>query len=347
MLTLITPTGARPQAFAICEILMRRQSYAGAVHWIVIDDGPEPTPLSKLKSGWTREIVRPLPFWALGQNTQGRNLLAGIDAAEMHSGDALRLVVIEDDDYYHPAWLETIAGELDRAELVGEVPARYYNVKWCRYDTLRNDEHASLRCSAMRGGALATFRNVLATPHIYYDIRLWLAHDDKKTFSSRLTVGMKGLPGREGIALGHREIHGRFDPNWRMLHQWLGDDAALYEGYYERGRDMKARTMICLKPFRYATRKLATGDRFEVGNKKEAAVLRAIRKADFAPDGEVQAKMKKERAAPKPVQVPWVEPVPEPKQSPMAEPPAQPGFVAPNTFEDEMTPADEHFRSAY
>ena len=41
--TLITPTGDRPQCFRLCEHWMRRQTYDGTVQWIVVDDGHSPT----------------------------------------------------------------------------------------------------------------------------------------------------------------------------------------------------------------------------------------------------------------------------------------------------------------
>ena len=40
-ITLITPTCNRPEAFALCEYWMSRQTYSGEIQWIVVDDGTE------------------------------------------------------------------------------------------------------------------------------------------------------------------------------------------------------------------------------------------------------------------------------------------------------------------
>ena len=134
MLTLLTATGARPAAWALCERWMARQDYAGPIRWIIVDDGPEPQPVTFQRKGWQLVLVRPSPHWAPGQNTQARNLLKGLAAV----GPDERLVIIEDDDWYAPDWLTTVAAELEHAELVGEHRARYYNVEQRRGRQLAN-----------------------------------------------------------------------------------------------------------------------------------------------------------------------------------------------------------------
>src|SRR5690606_8566975 len=78
LFTLLSATGARPEAWAICERLMARQDYAGPVRWVIVDDGPEPQPVTFQRDGWVLEVVRPEPYWQPGQNTQARNLAAGL-----------------------------------------------------------------------------------------------------------------------------------------------------------------------------------------------------------------------------------------------------------------------------
>ena len=63
MLHLLTATGARPQAWAICERLMAAQDYAGPVTWIIVDDGPEPQPVTFERAGWRLVVIRPAPLW--------------------------------------------------------------------------------------------------------------------------------------------------------------------------------------------------------------------------------------------------------------------------------------------
>jgi len=127
MLTLLTTTGSRPKAWEICQKLMARQTYKGQVRWIVVDDGEKEQEIDfKPTNGiWHMEIYRPEPLWQPGQNTQARNLLTGLAVIKNEEN----LVIIEDDDFYATDWLETVEQQLQKAELVGECHARYYNVK--------------------------------------------------------------------------------------------------------------------------------------------------------------------------------------------------------------------------
>lgn len=224
MLTLLTATGARPAAWAICERLMARQDYAGTVRWVIVDDGPEPQPVTFQRAGWHLLVIRPNPVWQRGQNTQARNLLAGL--AAIGAGD--RVVVIEDDDWVAPDWLTHVAGQLDRAELVGERRSRYYNIATRRGREMGNTAHASLCATALRGRALDTFRQVLRTKRTGIDMHLWRRHPSRHLFDGHRVVGIKGLPGRGGVGVGHRSDFGTPDPTGALLREWIGEDARLY-----------------------------------------------------------------------------------------------------------------------
>lgn len=226
MLTLLTATGARDVAWSICEKLMDRQNYAGDVRWVIVDDGVDPQPITFSRERWSLEVVRPSPFWKPGENTQARNLLAGLAVI---SNDE-RLVVIEDDDYYSMDWLSVVDVELDRAELVGEVEARYYNLPMRRAQQLKNTQHASLCSTAMRGGAIASFRSACLAGQRFIDMDLWRSHPSKHLFGGHRVVGMKGLPGRGGIGMGHdADFRGVNDSaNDGTLRDWVGSGYSLY-----------------------------------------------------------------------------------------------------------------------
>lgn len=226
MLTLLTATGMRHQSWALCEKFMQRQTYAGPVRWVVVDDGQEPQPIGFEKQGWTLEVIRPEPFWLPGDNTQARNLLAGMDVI----GSDERVVFVEDDDWYSPNWLQVVDAMLARAELVGEGFARYYNVQLRKYRTHKNAQHASLCSSAIRGKALETFRKVCLPGVQFIDISLWQSHPDKHVFAGTDVVGIKGLPGRGGIGMGHKgNFLGDIDYTGDVLKSWVGADADLYQ----------------------------------------------------------------------------------------------------------------------
>lgn len=225
-LTLLTTTGERPLAWSLCQRWMRNQDYKGPVHWLIVDDGVIPQDLDPLPDNWTREIIRPQPYWQPGDNTQTRNLLAGL--ARHGTGP---LVIIEDDDWYGPRWLSLCAAALQSAQLVGMAPAQYYQVAargyWPRY----NRRHASLCATALCGPAVAVMRAICARQVSLVDIDLWKRFKGPKRFLNvRQMCGIKGLPGRPGITNAHRSISYIPDPDGAKLREWVGEAAArIYE----------------------------------------------------------------------------------------------------------------------
>jgi len=74
-----------------------------------------------------------------------------------------------------------------------------------------------------------------------------LAPDDH-----RHSVGLKGLPGRPGIAEDH-DGKGDWDSSGRLLREWIGEDAEQYvQFYFYRGPPMKPeqQTYLVLRPFK-------------------------------------------------------------------------------------------------
>lgn len=226
MLTLLTATGCRPEAWRLCERMMDAQDFDGPVHWIVVDDGQVRQPVTFCRDGWSLEIVRPPHRWKPGLNTQAANLAAGLDCI---AADA-RVVVIEDDDAYSPGYLSDVSAWLDRADLVGEGWARYYHVGRRVWRDCGNDKHASLCSTAVKGPALIALREAVERNDKFIDISLWRGFGGSKALHrTRHVIGIKGLPGRGGIGAGHR-MQGRRDPHGHLLRQWLGEMAESYLG---------------------------------------------------------------------------------------------------------------------
>lgn len=226
MHVLLTATGNRPAAWAVCERLMMRQDFAHPIHWVVVDDGHDPQPITALREGWTISVVRRRPFWREGQNTQAQNLLAGLSIVSPTD----KIAIIEDDDWYATDWLSVVFAELESAELVGECEARYYNIATRKGRQLLNKTHASLCSTALRGRAIESLKTACARSPKFIDLELWRAHKDRRVFRGHRVVGVKGLPGRAGIGMGHSgHFHGNHDPNGELLKSWIGEDADLYE----------------------------------------------------------------------------------------------------------------------
>ena len=226
MLTLLTATGCRPEAFAITEKLALNQTFAGDVHWIIVDDGEVAQPITFSVPNWTLTVIRPEPFWKKGENTQARNLLAGLEVVP----DDARLVIWEDDDYMAPSYLSWVNNRLDKADLVGESHARYYNLPTRRARELNNTQHASLCSTGMKGDAIKLFREVCVPGVQFIDINLWRGFGGSKILErGNRVVGMKGLPGRGGIGMGHKsDFAGKRDPNFAILRSWIGSDVKYY-----------------------------------------------------------------------------------------------------------------------
>lgn len=222
MLQVITPTGDRPEAWSLCQRYMQRQTYSGPVVWHVTDDGHVPMEVSFRRDGYTLHMHRLPP---MAGNTQARNLLFLLGQIDPR----YPVVCFEDDDWYAADWLEVCAMYLERASLVGETRARYYNVEHRIGRQLNNVAHSSLCSTAMRGAAIVAFKRACQTYKKFIDIELWRGHRDALLFDGHRVVGIKGMPGRGGIGMGHKAgFNGQRDPNMLLLREWIGPDADWY-----------------------------------------------------------------------------------------------------------------------
>lgn len=219
----LTPTGGRQQGLSLLGEYVNAQTYQDDATWIIVDDC-EPVSFMP-QSRFSVLFVDPPWRWKLGQNTQGKSLLEGLKHVP---GDA-KLLILEDDDCYLTDYVQTMVDALDDADLVGERVSRYYNVKARRYREMTgHGEHASLMCTAMKGAAIEEFKKVCGHGH-RIDITLWRNFKgSKKLLESRNAIGIKGLPGRAGIGVGHRPNFGNQDNDDRILKEWAGDYAGNY-----------------------------------------------------------------------------------------------------------------------
>lgn len=205
MLTLLTMTGARPEAWELCKLWMRQQDYRGAVRWIVVDDGPDPQSLAGTPQGWQVLGVRPDHVWQPGQNTQRQNILAGLE----HVSTADKLVIIEDDDWYHPRYLSTMATRLEQVDMAGEQDALYYHAQRGYGKRCGNTQHASLCQTGLKGAGIEALRDSAQVNRAFIDGIMWRGFTgEKHLWPTTLCIGIKGLPGRGGIGVGHRLSNG-------------------------------------------------------------------------------------------------------------------------------------------
>jgi hypothetical protein len=164
-----------------------------------------------------------------GPHTLTRNLRAGLQAAR---NDAI--IIIEDDDWYSPDYVQTVIDRLGTQPvmtLCGECPSRYYNVRTRCYRPLHNQSHASLCQTAFRLEMIPLILGLLREDGPWIDLLIWGALDGV-LYESELCVGIKGMPGRAGIGMGHHS-GGLPDPNLDVLREWIGDDALEYARWGE------------------------------------------------------------------------------------------------------------------
>jgi len=223
MIYLLTPTGGRAEGLALLGEYLDAQTYTGLAKWIVVEDVD---PASRIpQTRFETEVIRPAWRWQPGMNTQAKCLLAGLELVP----DGSTILILEDDDAYLPNYLQATVEAMHTADLVGEAPSRYYNVATSRWRVMGSRGHASLACTALRGPAVALLREVCKGGSRRIDMDLWQKfRGAKRLLDTQNTIGIKGLPGRAGIGVGHRSNFG--DPDTTgILRRWLGDYADNYE----------------------------------------------------------------------------------------------------------------------
>jgi hypothetical protein len=216
---------------------MKRQTYPGKVIWIIVDDCLPRTmdAIADERPNWTIIKVYPEPPWQPSQNTQGRNIAAGINTlfAKYNKEDIKGIFIIEDDDYYKPVYLERMAPRLNGFQATGEKNTIYYNVYYRTYFTNPNFGHSSLFQTAFSIEALPIFAGCINEKFI--DMIFWSRLTKVNLFNDgNLSVGIKGITGRFGIGAGHTRLRNMpQDNDWRILTQLIGvEDARLYMPYY-------------------------------------------------------------------------------------------------------------------
>lgn len=223
MITIITPTGDRPEAFELTRKWVASQTRQPD-QWIVVDDGKEPLP-DYLRIGI--DYIRREP-----KEKEGHTLVLNMKEAVKHiRGDMI--LIFEDDDWYGPAYVETMAHYLENYDLVGESYARYYHLPSMKCRRIGNAHHASFCQTGFTSKILPIFKACLEGDP-YIDARLWKTIDMNKYLivdtedTLKLHCSLKGLKGRKGIGSGHNQDSGYYhvDVGLQFLFKWVGEENA-------------------------------------------------------------------------------------------------------------------------
>lgn len=215
--TLITPTRNRPISFELLEGWVRRQTVQPN-QWIVVNDG-------KLPYRYTmgQDVIHRSP-----RSGEGHSLPENLLAAIPHThGDFI--FVIEDDDWYHPTYIEEHVKALEGGQdIVGCKPSRHYNLLTRRFRVFQFEGHCNLGSTAVSKHGLRELHKVCRDRADFrVDVNLW-PRVARKVIRENPTekvahVGLKGMPGEPGLGMGHRVNYGTRDmSDMPVLRQWIG-----------------------------------------------------------------------------------------------------------------------------
>ncbi len=233
--TIITPTGDRPETFALCCQYMIRQTVLPA-EWIIIDDGvlnkqhvpPFPT---ETKVTYLRRYRK--------QSDPVHTLPAQMIVAVQYV-NTNRILIVEDDDWYRPDYCERMMEMFDEhptAQLIGQGQAVYYHIPLRKCFQMVNADRASFCQTGFRSSLIPQVHKACQREDDpFIDMRLWKGTKDKFLLLNKppMCVGIKGMPGRICMrTIGHRGTHPGFkpDPDGSKLKSLIGNDVKLYEKF--------------------------------------------------------------------------------------------------------------------
>ncbi len=234
MITAITATGFRPEAFKLCCKYMNDQTVQEPVQWLIIDDSlgsGNPNETAETLKTLTNPRIKPELYpgprvWSLGINTQRGNLETAINYIK---GD--KIFIWEDDDRMHPSYLQVMSALLDLVDIVGESNSKYYYLQGPGGKEHFNFAHSSLCQTGFIKKQLPLFEEAVNSGELYIDIVLWAKARERNIprlliADRNLVVGIKGMPGRAHLGGLAKQKDYLIDPNLAKLKEWIGEEAA-------------------------------------------------------------------------------------------------------------------------
>jgi len=193
------------------------------------------------------------------------------------------IFVMEDDDYYAPNYIENMMHGLSMTEAVGMVRSKYFHVGLPGYKELHNTVHASLANTAISKWALPRLIKAVNSGDLYFDGVFWAEHLKAKRphifiGNSNLSIGIKGMTGREGITPSHRELRDYLiDPTLSKLKEWIGEDYKPYLEINQRIKDEKRKNVSSRK------KESSTSSSKEGSEKSSTSQEKEVKRVTLAP----------------------------------------------------------------
>jgi hypothetical protein len=149
------------------------------------------------------------------------------------------VLVMEDDDWYHPEYVQTVVDAFEpHLDMIGVAPSHYYHLPTKTHRCCANQHHASLAQTAFRTKISRQVIQTCKNKSPSVDLRLWNSNSgiprdlipNKASDGRLLHLGLKGMPGEPGIGMGHR-LQPKSDPHGKRLRDMLGVDAEDYDDF--------------------------------------------------------------------------------------------------------------------
>jgi hypothetical protein len=230
MLDIITPSGDRPLQFSLCWQWMAKQTFSGPVHWIIVDDSSEHYQTPKMPNNWVVSHIKKEKDKSIKNSSQAINILHALDFLKYDN-----IVMVEDDDYYAPCWLDVCYEALKTHSLVGRDNIVFYNMYTRSYwdKSYKGFDTNAMAQTAMKSSLVQNLRDACLVdmdPTGMVDHNLWRSVDKNNKIllergSVEYVVGIKGLPGRAGMSNKHKQVLPNPDHNFEALKHLVGEYA--------------------------------------------------------------------------------------------------------------------------
>lgn len=233
MITVITPTGDRPLAFSLCRKWIYNQTIKPDQH-IIVDDGRIPMQLENIQP--YEYYIRREPITSDPKHTLVINIKTALPYIKGN-----KILICEDDEYYSPTYFSEMSKRLEVNSIAGITCAKYYHLPTGGYEQHKNTTHASLAETAFQSSLLPFVEKQIdkGMEQKWLDDNIWTGvFKEKVNYNlfldkeQSLYCGIKGLPGRKGIGIGHNpKIFKKHDDAKRSkLKEWIPND---YKDYLD------------------------------------------------------------------------------------------------------------------
>lgn len=242
MITVVTPTGYREKQFRLLEVFMSRQDTKEEIRWITVNDGPpleRTLPRNDFES--QESVVLNVDSSKIKGPTLGFNMLKAIEHLDNIGDWPTRLIIMEDDVWYAPAYITHMTELMEEADIVGTFPAFVYNVLLRRYKEMHFHNLAAWSETCISGKyACEYLRSICHRIGTSLDCAMWMKHPGMRkkrttsfleTLTVPLAVSMKGHGQARPLGKYHDDrTSAKFipDPDLTQLRAWIGEDVSLY-----------------------------------------------------------------------------------------------------------------------